>query len=168
MSTTTLPTGTWTLDSSSTVSITVKKMGFITVVGTLDITSSSIEIDANNQITNVEVVVDAASYNSSNAKRDTHVHGDDFLDAENHKAISFNTGAVKPASSGYQSTGSLTIKGQTSPIEVSITDVEVSGNSGSFNATSTVDRKKIGITKMPSFVIGQNLQLSVTAKATLV
>lgn len=167
MSSTTLPTGTWTLDSSSTVSVTVKKMGFITVVGTLDITSSSIEIDANNQITSVDVVVDAGSYNTSNAKRDTHVLSADFLDAETHKTISFRTGAVKPSSSGYQSTGALTIKGQTSPIEVSISDVKVSENSGSFSATATVDRKKIGIDKMPSFVIGQNLQLAVSARATL-
>lgn len=167
MSSTTLPTGTWTLDSSSTVSVTVKKMGFITVVGTLDITSSSIEIDTNNQITSVDVVVDAGSYNSSNAKRDNHVHGNDFLDVENHETISFSTGAVTPASSGYQSTGSLTIKGQTSPIEVLITDVAVNETSGSFNATATVDRKKIGVDKMPSFVIGQNLLLAVSGKATL-
>lgn len=167
MSNTTLPTGTWTLDSSSTVSITVKKMGFITVVGTLDITSSSIEIDANNNITNVAVSVDAGSYNSSNEKRDVHVHSDDFLDAENHKTITFTTGSVKPSSSGYVSTGSLTLKGQTSPIELSITDVKVNGSKGSFNATATVDRKAIGITKMPGFVIGSKLQLAVSGNATL-
>jgi polyisoprenoid-binding protein YceI len=166
MSTTTLPTGTWKLDPTSTVSITVKKLGFITVVGTLDIVSSTIEVDAENQITNVEVVTKAGSYSSSNPKRDTHVHSADFLDVENHETISFTTGAVKPTSSGYQSAGSLTIKGQSSPMEVTITDVDVSENSGSFNASATINRKKIGIDKMPTFVIGQNLQLKVSAKVS--
>jgi len=165
--TTQLPTGTWQLDTSTTtVTLSVKKLGFITVPATLDVMSGSIEIDDDHQVKNVDIVVDASSYASKNAKRNEHVLGPDFLDAANHPTISFRTGQVKSASAGYTSNGTVTVKGQSSPIDVSISDVEVSGTNGSFAATATVDRNALGVDKMPGLIVGRNLQLMVQAQAS--
>lgn len=166
MTTTQLPTGTWQLDpSATTVTVSVKKLGFINVPATLAVTSSSIEIDDDHQVANVDIVVDAASYASKNAKRNEHVLGPDFLDVENHPTIAFSTGRVAPGSAGYTSNGTVTVKGQSSPIDVTISDVEVSGTNGSFAATATVDRNALGVDKMPGLIVGRNLQLTVDAKA---
>ena len=166
--TTELPTGTWQLDASSTtVTVTVKKLGFITVPATLDVRSGSIEIGDDHQVTNVDIVIDASSYTSKNAKRNEHVLGPDFLDAETHPTISFRTGQVTSGSAGYNSNGTVTVKGQSSSIDVTIVDVDVSGTSGSFTATATVDRNALGVDKMPAFIVGRNLQLTVEAKASL-
>lgn len=162
-----LPIGTWELDTSATtVTVSVKKLGFIPVPATLDVMSGSIEIDDDRHVTNVDIVVDASSYASKNAKRNEHILGPDFLDTENHPTISFRTGRITPRSGGYTSNGTVTVKGQSSPIDVTISDVEVSGANGSFTATAEVDRNVLGVDKMPGFIVGRNVQLTVDAKAT--
>lgn len=164
---TTLPAGTWQLDTDATaITVSVKKLGLISVPATLTVTSGTIEIDDRHQVSNVEIVADASSYVSKNAKRDEHVHGADFLDVSQHPAISFHAATVADSTGGYRATGAITIKGQSSPIDVTITDVTVDGERGSFTATATVDRKAVGVDKMPTFIIGRDLELTVSASAT--
>jgi polyisoprenoid-binding protein YceI len=161
-----LPAGTWQLDpSTSTVTVTVKKMGLFTVPATLVVTSGTVEIDDSHQVTNVEIVADAASYASKNAKRNEHVLGADFLDVENHPTITFRSGRVESGSAGYISQGTVAIKGQSSPIDVTITNVDVDGANGSFAATATVDRMALGVDKLPTLIVGRSLQLNVSANA---
>ncbi|MFT6290616.1 MAG: polyisoprenoid-binding protein YceI [Ilumatobacter sp.] len=164
---TTLPTGTWQLDTDATaITVSVKKLGLITVPATLTVTSGTIEIDDRHQVSNIEIVADASSYVSKNAKRDEHVHGADFLDVSQHPAILFHAATVADKAGGYRATGTITIKGQPSPMDVAITDVTVDGERGSFTATATVDRKAVGVDKMPTFIIGRDVELFVSASAT--
>ncbi len=161
-----LPTGSWKLDEGLTkVTVSAKKLGFFTIPGTLNVEESRIDVDENNQITGVEVVVDAASYDTGNAKRDTHVRSADFLDADAHPTLAFRTGAVVPTNRGYEAEGTLTAKGETAPIAVEIRNVEIDAETGtaSFAASAMVDRGSIGINKMPSFFIGPDLELVVSA-----
>lgn len=162
-----LPTGNWQLDTSSTaVTVSATKLGVFTIPARLDVVSGSIDIDDDHHVVNVEIVVDASSYTSKNAKRNEHVRSSDFLDAATHPTIAFRTGRVVPGDAGYTSNGTVTIKGQSSPIDVAISDVEVDGATGSFVARAVVDRRAIGVDKMPGLIIGRNLQLHVDATAT--
>ncbi len=162
-----LPPGTWQLDTSkTTVTVSATKLGLFTIPATIDVMSGSIEIDDDHNVTNVEIVVDASSYASKNAKRNEHVLGSDFLDASTHPTIAFRTGRVTPSDAGYASNGTVTIKGQSSPIDVTIPDVEVNGATGSFTASAAIDRNAIGVDKMPGLIVGRNLQLTVKATAT--
>ncbi len=163
--TTALPTGIWHLEPSTTITTTVKKMGVITVPATLDLVSSTIEINADHEIVSVDVVADASSYASKNAKRNEHVVGEDFLDAAVHPTISFRADTVTADGSNYRAKGSVTVKGRTSPVDVTIADVNFTDTTGSFTASATIDRKTIGVDRMPTFIIGRELALSVTAKA---
>lgn len=166
--TTALPTGTWQLDpSATTITVAARKLGMFTIPAELTVTSGAIEIDSNQQVVTVAIEADAASYKSRNAKRNEHVLSDHLLDAGAHPTISFQTGAVVPTDDGdYSANGTVTIKGQTSPVVVSVTDVQFTGSDGSFTASATIDRKAIGVSKFPAFFIGRNLQLSVLATAT--
>lgn len=161
-----LPTGTWRLDpSQTTVTVTAKKLGFFAVPATLDVSSGTIEIDADHQVAAVNVVADASSYTSKNAKRNEHVVSADFLDAATHPELVFRAGQVTTSNSGYRADGSVTVKGQAFPISVDITDVDFDADRGSFVATATLDRNAIGVNKLPSLVIGRALQLTVNASA---
>lgn len=161
-----LPTGTWQLDPSrTTITVTAKKLGFFTVPATLAVSSGIIEIDADHHVTRVEVVADASSYTSANAKRNDHIRSADFLDADNHPELVFRAGRVTTSTSGYQADGSVTVKAQAVPISVDITDVDFDVDRGSFVATATIDRTTIGVDKLPSLIIGRTLQLTVTARA---
>lgn len=163
---TALPTGTWILDASkTTVTVTARTTGVFTIPATLTVTSGSIEVNESGQVANVDIVVDAASYASKNAKRNEHVIGGDFLDAGKHPTITFHAGAVTATGGGQQAKGTVTINGKTSPIDVAVDDVEFTDLTGAFTATATVDRKAIGVAKLPAFIIGRRLDLTVTATA---
>ena len=87
------------------------------------------------------------------------------LDAGTHPTIAFRSDQVTPAGNGLTSNGTVTIKGQTSPIDVTVSNVDVNGATGSFVATATIDRNAIGIDKMPALVIGRHLDITVNATA---
>lgn len=161
-----LPTGTWRLDpAQTTIDVAAKKLGFFTVRATLTLTAGTIEIDAHHQVTSVDVVADASSYTSANAKRNDHIRSADFLDADNHPELVFGAEQVTTSTRGYRADGSVTVKGQAFPISVDITDVDFDADRGSFVATATIDRNTIGVDKLPSLVIGRALQLTVNASA---
>jgi polyisoprenoid-binding protein YceI len=162
----TLPTGIWTLDpTQTTITITARKLGLITVPGTVAVSEGTIEIGADHQVSSVEVVADAGSYTSGNAKRDSHVRSADFLDAANHPELEFRAGNVSLTAAGYRADGSVTVKGQTFPLTVDIGKVEFDARTSTFVATGNVDRTAIGVDKFPSLFIGNDLQLTVIATA---
>ncbi|MEM7272510.1 MAG: YceI family protein [Actinomycetota bacterium] len=162
-----LPTGSWRLDPErTTVTVTATKLGFYKVPATIAVVSGTIEIDADHQVAGVEVVADAASYTSANPKRNDHVRSADFLDAEQHPELVFRADRAEPTGTGYRATGSVTVKGRTVELGVEIGDVEFDDQQGSFTASATIDRTAIGVDKLPSLVIGNDLLLTVTAVAT--
>ena len=164
--TTQLPTGTWTLDpSATTITVSAKKLGLFIIPATLTVVSGRIDIGDDHQVTNVDIVADASSYTSKNPKRNEHITGADFLDADAHPTIVFQADNVTSSDSGLTSNGTVTIKGQTKPIDVTVSNVNVNGTTGSFIATASVDRNAIGIDKMPALVIGRHLDITVNATA---
>ena len=161
-----LPTGTWRLDpAQTTITVTAKKLGFFTVPATLAVSSGTIEIDADHQVTAVDVVADASSYTSKNAKRNEHVVSADFLDAATHPELRFRADKVTRTATGHRADGSVTVKGRNFPLSADITDVEFDAERGSFVATATLDRTAIGVDELPSLVIGRDLQRTVSARA---
>ncbi len=159
--------GTWTIDPAATaVTVTVKKFGVITVPATLTVTSGTIEVN-DNQVTSVNVAADATSYRSKNDKRNEHVVGPDFLDAQTHPTISFQAGPFAAQAGATKAAGTVEVKGKTSPLELTVTDVSVDGTTGTFTATGNVDRNALGVDKMPGFIIGRNLDLTIAATANL-
>ncbi|NNE94947.1 MAG: YceI family protein [Acidimicrobiales bacterium] len=162
-------TGTWRLDpAQTTITVTAKKLGFFTVPATLAVSSGTIEIDADHEVVSVEVVADANSYTSANPKRNDHIRSADFLDADNHPQLTFRAGSVTGTAKGYHTDGSVTVKGQTFPLELDINNVEAGPRNGSFQATAIIDRNAIGVDKLPSFIIGRDLHLTVNATVELV
>ncbi len=68
--TTALPTGTWQLDTSATtVTVSARKMGMLTVPADLTVTTGTIEINDSHDVVSVNIAADAASYKSKNGKR---------------------------------------------------------------------------------------------------
>ncbi len=146
------------------MTIAVKKLGFLDVAADLAVTEGTITVDAGGRIVQVTAAVDAASYTSGNAKRDTHVRSEDFLDADRHPEIRFTTTRVDTTGPGHRATGVVSLKGTNTPITLDVDQVRVQGNSASFSARATVDR---GVDKMPSFIVGNKLELTISAHATL-
>ncbi|MEO0492385.1 MAG: YceI family protein [Actinomycetota bacterium] len=165
--TTTLPTGTWMLTPDTSVALTVKKLKLITVDATVAVDEGSITIGADGAVESVSAALDASSFASGNDKRDEHVRSDDFLDTEQHRAITFAATDTTAVDGAHRVAGELRIKGTAYPVSLTVDDVTVDGESGAFTATATIDRTAVGVAKMPSLVIAKMIDVTIAGRATL-
>ncbi len=107
----------------SSIAFKTHHLGFYDVVGQFLKASGSFTYDeATQELSKLEVSIDAASVFTNDEKRDQHLRGKDFLAVENHPAITFvMTGAeARDATSGRVS-GELTLLGVSKPVVLEVT-----------------------------------------------
>jgi polyisoprenoid-binding protein YceI len=69
----------------------------------------------------IDVVIDAASVNTRNAQRDTHLKSPDFFDVANHPKITFKSTKIEKAGKGkFKVTGDFTMRGVTKPLTLDV------------------------------------------------
>lgn len=147
---------TWQIDPAhSAVEFAVKHMMFTTVRGRFREFRGTIEAhEADPDRSTVQVEIVAASIDTGVPDRDAHLRSADFLDVENHPAITFKSkrvqGAMKKEGDRFTMVGDLTIRGKT--IEITL-DCEFEGTgtdpwggtrAGS-RATGKIDRREWGL-----------------------
>jgi len=159
MSTSAAPAGTtttWNIEPNhSLVEFSAKHMMITTVKGRFRDVSGTIRIDdANPSRSTVDVSMSAATIDTGVAQRDQHLVSADFLDAENHKAITFKSKRVEGAraESGDEFTvvGDLTIRGTTKEVTLKATyegqgKDPWGGQRISFAASGKIDRRDFGL-----------------------
>jgi polyisoprenoid-binding protein YceI len=62
------------------------------------------------------VTVAAASIDTKNTRRDTHLRSTDFFDSGNNPDITFIADGIRPSGQGLAVTGALTVRGSTRPL----------------------------------------------------
>lgn len=142
-----IETGSWELDPAlSTVAIAHRTIwGLVTVKGTFTGVTGQGEVKADGTAHGT-VTLDAASLDTKNAKRDKHLHGSDFFDAENHPTIVF---AVQNATAGQDDTvdvtGQLTARGVTRPQTATAHITAADTDAITITTEFTVDRNQFGM-----------------------
>lgn len=108
--------------SHTTVFFTVDHIGYARTLGVFGTISGDFMYDMDTQdLSNVQVSIDAGSVNTFHDARDGHVRNKDFLDVSNHPEITFVATAGTPNSdTGGTVTGDLTILGQTQPVTLDV------------------------------------------------
>lgn len=95
----------------------------------------------------VEAVIQTASIDTEDAKRDAHLKAVDFFDVENYPTITFKSGKVERLKGDKAKVhGDLTMHGVTKPV---VLDMEMHGAMGGiagFSASTKIDRMEFGIT----------------------
>lgn len=140
-------TGLWQLDAiRSAIAIKHKTMwGLVTVKGTFSGVTGEGEVQPDGTAHGT-ITLDAASLDTKNTKRDEHLRGADFFDAERHPSLVF---AVREAVVGQGDTveinGSLTVRGVSRPQTVTATVTESSADAITLTAEFTVDRKQFNL-----------------------
>ncbi|MBQ0849487.1 YceI family protein [Streptomyces sp. BH-SS-21] len=140
-------TGLWQLDAvRSAVAIKHKTMwGLVTVKGAFGGVSGEGEVEAGGSAHGA-ITVEAGSLDTKNAKRDAHLRGADFFDAERHPTLVFavRDAVVRPDDSvGIE--GELTVRGVSRPQSVTATVTESSGDVVTLAAEFTVDREQFNL-----------------------
>jgi len=114
---------TWKIDGShSKVGFTVTHMGISDVEGEFkkfDGTFTSDDEDFKNA--NITFTIDVSSVNTDNERRDGHLKGDDFFNAEKFPSITFTSKSLKKVDGKkYILSGDLTIRDVTKKVELAV------------------------------------------------
>lgn len=153
----TLPdlTGTWDLDPAHTrLGFAARHAMVATVRGNFAVFSGVLQLDQREPAkSSAEVQIDAASINTGNSDRDAHLRSPDFLDVENHPAITYRSTSAEATDDPdtYNLHGELVIKGQARPVTLELefqgSSVDPYGNTrAGFEGRTTVNRKDWGLT----------------------
>jgi len=176
--TTTIPAGTWTLDTvHSTVGFTVRHMMVSKVRGrftdfTADIVTAENPVDST-----VNATVQMASIDTGDAGRDGHLRTNDFFDIEEHPTMTFRSTGLTGAGSDYELAGELTLRGVTKPVTFDLEFGGVStdpwGNTrAGFTVTGTINRKDFGMSynsvlETGGIAVGEKVSIELDIEATL-
>jgi polyisoprenoid-binding protein YceI len=140
-------TGNWALDPSrSTVSLRSKSMwGLVPVKGVFHQVSGQGTVSPAGDASGT-VTVSAASIDTKNKRRDTHLRSADFFDSDTHSDITFTVTQAKPSGQGVTVSGGLTVRDRTRPVTFDATVFAVSDGEISLDAEVQIDRSDFGLT----------------------
>lgn len=138
--------GDWTLDASGTsVAFRTKAMWVLPVKGTMRVIEGRGTVAADGRVSGT-LILDPASVDTGNAKRDAHLRTNDFFDVAEYPTITFVASGARPEDDGrVRVEGTLTIHGQTRPLTV-LADVGVNGAVATADAEVDIDRREWGLT----------------------
>ena len=168
-----IATGTWTADPAhSSFGFSVKHLGIATVRGTFGEFEGKIVLDGNIADAKVTGSAKAASIDTSQPDRDTHLRSADFFDAETYPELTFeSTSLTEVDEETFEITGDLTMHGVTKQITLKAvlqgTEVDPWGNDRvGFEITGQLERSDWGM-KFNQALGSGNLAVSDKVKLTL-
>lgn len=145
----------FTIDPAhSEIVFKVRHMGISTVTGRFEKFTGSFDVDPKNvKATQGSAVIEAASINTGNAKRDDHLRAPDFFDAAKHPQITFKSIEVKDVNekdSTATLVGELTMHGVTKPINLKVKGGGIindgwGNDRAAFSATGKLNRYDYGL-----------------------
>jgi polyisoprenoid-binding protein YceI len=175
---------TWTINANHSVAeFNVRHMMVSWVVGLFNKVSGTLSFDQLNvAASSVEVEIDASVLYTGVEQRDNHLRSPDFLDVENHPAITFKSNRVEPAGLDHAWVyGNLMMRGITKPV---LLDVRWSGpadfnddgkiyTSLGFRGETRINREDFGMTfntemEYGGFMVGKHAYLTLNAEVDLV
>jgi polyisoprenoid-binding protein YceI len=159
-------TGEWVLDPrNSSVRLKSKSMGLIPVHGVFREVSGSGTVSPDGTATGT-LQVAAASIDTQNTKRDTHLRSADFFDSDNHPDITFTADDIRPSGQGIAVTGALSVRGRTRPMSFDATASVPGDGEVWLDAEVRVNRADFGITWNVLGMVSQISTLTVHAVFT--
>jgi polyisoprenoid-binding protein YceI len=148
--------GEWRLDGahSTVVFRSTSMWGLLRVKGRFTSMRGDARVETDGTVRG-NLLIDASSLDTGNAKRDTHLRSEDFFDVARHSSIAFDLERVRPSSDGLHLGGTLSILGTSQPVELDVEIVDRDATGLTIRTKHTLDRsrwgidfKKNGMTKM--------------------
>ena len=112
----------YTLDSEhTTVAFLIEHVGYAKTLGQFSKVSGSFNYDVDTQeVSEVNIVVETNSVNSSNKARDKHVRSKDFLNVKKHPRMVFTAAGTTLTDNVGDIAGELQLLGQTKQLNLSV------------------------------------------------
>jgi polyisoprenoid-binding protein YceI len=137
--------GTWALDpAKTTVSFRTKAMWVLPVKATGKALSGAARIRPDGDVQGT-LVIDAASFDTKNKKRDDHLRTGDFLEVDKYPTITFTANSGRLVGHDrFEVTGVLTVRDQSRPVTLHATVTSV-GSSATVEVEAEIDRSLWGV-----------------------
>jgi len=158
--------------SHSTIGFQVRHMAISKTNGVFDDFTGSFSFEPGKPETwSCEAVIQAASINTNNDKRDEHLTSEDFFNAAEYPTLSFkSTGVIMEDESEGVLQGDLTIHGVTKPVEMAfevlgtVTDPWDNERAG-FSANVKINRQDFGLSynnvlEAGGLVVGDDVKIT--------
>jgi len=172
-----IPTaGTFALDvNHTTVGFVARHMVVSKVRGSFKEFSGTVVIGEDPLDSKVDVEIKAASIETGQPDRDTHLRGDDFLNAEKFPELTFrSTGVVDPSGTDFRLVGELTIRDVTKPVTLNVEFDGIEVNPWgkevvAFTASTEIDREEFGATwnqvlESGGVLVGKKVKIEIVAQ----
>lgn len=147
--------------SQSKVSFQIKKIGFLTIKGTIADFQGNIVFDENElENSNFNVSISPITLDSGNAKRDEHLKSKDFFYVKEYPKISFRSTKIIKEKEQFLAIGQLTILNKTHEVSIPF-----SYENDLLKGDFSLNRLDFGLgEKFPSFIVGKTVQISINTK----
>ena len=138
--------GDWALDPGrSSIRLKSKSIGLIPVTGVFREVSGHGTVSPDGQVSGT-VTIAAASIDTKQTRRDTHLRSADFFDTGNYPDITFTADSVRPSGQGVAVTGALTVRGRTRPLSFDAAASVHGDGEVWLDATVRINRTDFGLT----------------------
>lgn len=167
----------WSIDASHTsAGFAVKHMMVSTVRGQFEKVAGTVFIDeADVTRSSFEVLIEAASVQTRDPKRDEHLRSADFFDVASFPTLRFRSRKIARAGAGLEITGELTMRGVTREIVIAAEDFTASHKNPwgmtvrGISGTARLNRKEWGLTwnaalEAGGLLVGEQVQLQLDAE----
>ena len=122
--------------------------GLLKVKGRFERLDGWLEIDHGGD-RRLELILDAASVNTGNRKRDEHLRSEKFFDAQRHPAVRFQSTSVSDKGDGrLHVEGELSVAGKRVPLTLEPT-LQQSEDHLQIEASTRLDQRQLGMTSSP-------------------
>jgi len=168
----------YTIDGAhSKAQFSVRHMMVSNVRGEFTKIQGTVEYDDRNPAAiRIEAVIDAASINTGEPKRDEHLKSPDFFDVAKFPTITFRSKSARKTADGLAVTGDLTIHGVTREVVLNVEGPtpEVKDPWGNIRrgatATTKINRKDFGLTwnavlETGGVVVGEEVSITIDVEA---
>jgi polyisoprenoid-binding protein YceI len=177
VATTTSATRTYTIDKSHSEAVFQVRHLVTKVRGRFSDFEGTIQVnDASPELSSVNFTIQAASIDTNEKDRDTHLRSADFFEIEKHPTITFRSKRViKKSNESYDVVGDLAIRGVTKEIALPVTHLgtvkDPWGNEKiGFEAETTLNRKDFGLMwnaalETGGFLVGDEVKVTLSIQA---
>lgn len=154
----------------------VRHLMISNVKGEFTKVSGSVTIDPSHVGSSVEIIIDAASINTREPDRDTHLKSADFLDVAKYPSITFRSTKVRPAGKDeYEVIGDLTIHGITREVTLQVDSLTPEAKDPwgflrrGASASTSIIRKDFGLVwnmalETGGVVVGEEVHITIDAE----
>lgn len=147
--------------STSKVTFSVKKLGFLRVKGTMANFQGNVSFDENDlENSNFNVSISAITVDTGNANRDEHLKSIDFFYVKEFPKIHFQSTAIKKENKQYVVLGNLTLLKKSNLVSIPFTFQD-----GILNGHFFLNRLDYGLgIKFPAFIVGKTVNINIQLK----